>query len=63
MMHRIANPRLHLNHFTPFVPAGETPESAADYLPRMEPSRQRPVELALLAIIALSLGAAIAGMI
>lgn len=63
MMHRIASPHRHLNHFTPFLPAGDMPETAADYLPRMHPRLQRRVEFALLVVIAVSLGAAIAGML
>ncbi|MFT4162740.1 hypothetical protein [Shinella sp.] len=51
----MSSPYRHGNHFTPFLPTARMPATAADQL--------RRIELALLAIIAVSLGAAIAGMI
>ncbi|TXI06102.1 MAG: hypothetical protein E6Q76_10260 [Rhizobium sp.] len=59
----MSSPYRHGNHFTPFLPASRIPEAVADRLPRLQLRLQRRIEFALLAVAAISLGAAIAGMI
>lgn len=66
MMHRTHSSHPHLNHFTPFLPSGSLGTLRDRDLLHMPVDRQRRVELALLAVVAVvavSLGAAIAGML
>lgn len=63
MMHRAYSPHQHLNHFTPFLPGSGAQANPTRGLLRMPVDRQRRIELALLAVIVTSLGAAIAGML
>ncbi|RAX42431.1 hypothetical protein [Rhizobium tropici] len=63
MMHRTHSSHPHLNHFTPFLPSGSMAALRDRDLLHMSVDRQRRFELALLAVIAVSLGAAIAWML
>ena len=63
MMHRAYSPHQHLNHFTPFLPGRGAQANPTRGLLRMPVDRQRRIELALLAVIVTSLGAAVAGML